>query len=290
MPARGSFSERSTGADAEGPRVGLLGSHLAPFAAACDLVGWRPAALAGGAVELANNIAAPATELDEAIASTALDIAIVATPPLQRVADALTLLDRGVHVLLVPDVDLPDAAELAAPRAGPAMLSLAAPLIAAPITGQWLSRVGEASVIEHLSGLAGPENGPAGPLRWQLLAVLVLAARAAGWGQPSHLHLDGTDVRMRFDAVGRTARAASAASPHTASFTIQAAGPADALVLDAIPDTQVEHNGTVVAAASANEHPAVRFGTAPLLRRFVADLHTGRPLLDGAFLARLTLL
>ncbi|MEO1058370.1 MAG: hypothetical protein AAFY28_15795 [Actinomycetota bacterium] len=285
-PSAASAGSANTGQ--AGPRVGLIGSHLAPFAAACDLVGWHPAALAGGAAELVNNIAAPAIDLDVAVAAQPLDIAILATPHERRIGDAQELLARGVHVLLVPDIDLPDVAALTAPDSGPAMLALAAPLIAAPTTGQWLSRVGEASGIEHLAGRAGPPSGPAGPLRGQLLALMTLAARAAGWDQPSGVRRDGADVVLQFSSSNRTARATSTPAVESATFTVQAAGPADAIVLDALPDTQVEHNGTVVASARPDEHPAVRFGTAPLLRRFVADLRTRRPLLDGALLTRLT--
>ncbi|MEM9514778.1 MAG: hypothetical protein AAGA42_07940 [Actinomycetota bacterium] len=285
-PRLGNISSASAGE--AGPRVGLIGSHLAPFAAACDLVGWRPVALAGGAAELVNNIAAPAIDLDAAVAEQPLDIGIVATSRERRIGDAQALLDRGVHVLLVPDVDLPGAARLSTPGSGPSMLAVAAPLIAAPTTGQWLSRIDEASAIEHLSGRAGPANGPAGPLRWQLLALMTLAARAAGWGQASAARHDGTDVVLQFDSSNRTARTSSTPATEPATFAAQAAGPVDAIVLDALPDTRVEHNGTVVASARPDEHPAVRFGTAPLLRRFVADLRTRRPLLDGAFLARLT--
>ena len=275
------------------PRLGLLGAHLAPFAAAADLAGWQPSVVAGvpptdvASGELVRARALPLLDLDEAVARAPLDIAIVGTTTGRRVDDTLALLDRGVHVLLVPDVDLPGADRLRAPTPGPAVLALAAPLLASATAGQWLAMVAEATDVEHLTGRAGPDDGPTGPLRWQLLALLSLAASAAGWDAPTHVDRD--EARISIGHGPQRRLSASSTPPSSgAVFAAQAAGPAEALVLDVIPHTQVERNGQLVARVSPDEHPAVRFGTAPLLRRFVADLSAGRrPRLDGHFLATL---
>ncbi|MEM8619818.1 MAG: hypothetical protein AAGF73_08855 [Actinomycetota bacterium] len=275
------------------PRLGLLGAHLAPFAAAADLAGWLPGVIAGAPIsdvasdELATARGLPVLDVDEAVERASLDIAIVGTEPGRRVGDAYALLERGVHVLLVPDLGLPGADRLVTQPPGPAVLALAAPLLATATAGKWLAMVAEATDVEHLTGRAGPDDGPTGPLRWQLLALLSLAASAAGWDAPTHVDRNDAHISIGY---GPNRRLSASSTPPTsgAVFAAQAAGPAEALVLDVIPHTQVERNGQLIARANADEHPAVRFGTAPLLRRFVADLSAGRrPRLDGQFLATL---
>lgn len=281
-------------------------------AAAAQHLGMRVVAVASRSDERrarrAADLGAHAVSYDDLPAGA--DIVIVATPPATHFDHVVHCLERGAAVVvekpMVATLNEADRLVMIAERHGNRVL-YAENLAYAPSVRTWISHIADMGALQHLSvrmeqspptwgGFLEPHWG--GGVLFDLgvhpIALLVLTARAARWGEVVSVsaRLDGAatdevaDVTLRF-ATGSTAHLLvswrGSDIPH---WSLQAASRSGALTLELLPEVTLERNGDPVELRTPTVDPPMleTLGYLDQLRAFRADLESrSTPWMNVAF-------
>lgn len=238
------------------------------------------------------------------------EIVVVATPPSQHFDHVIHNLERGAAVVvekpLVTTLNEADRLVSIAERYADKVL-YAENLAYAPAFRRWLLQIPDLGAVNHLSArmeqtaptwrdFLDPSWG--GGVLFDLgvhpVALLVLSARAAGWGEVTSViaRLEGeitdevADVVLQF-AQGSSARLhvswRGSTTPH---WSLQVASRTSALTLELMPDVIVERNGDPLPLSTATTVPPMleSLGYVDQLRAFRADIESvSTPWMNVAF-------
>jgi predicted dehydrogenase len=292
------------------PDVVLWGAGMVAgvHAAACQSLDWPIRAVASRspdrATQLARTVGANPCSFDDALAERRGDIAIVATPPMAHVDDAIRLLDAGYQVVVEAPIacTLADADRLidAEQRVGRSVL-YSEHLVASPVVDGLLSDVGGIGALTHLSARAiqaPPTWRSASGSDWgggalfdlgvHPVGVALRVAAEAGAGPPALLTAVVTDasterehatVRLHFTS-GLVATIVVGWQPGaTPDWDVQASSASAVLRAELYPRPSLEHNGESMGVGARPLGPSLvdDYGYAPQLKRFWTNIRTGRP-------------
>jgi predicted dehydrogenase len=301
------------------PDVVLCGAGMVAgvHAAACRSLDWPIRAVAsrsaGRAAALAATVGARTCSYDDLTTDRLGDIAIVATPPMRHVDDAIGLLDAGYHVV----VEAPMACTLveadrllaAEERVGRAVL-YSEHLVASPVVDGLLADVAAIGPLTHLSARAIQPpptwrdtradwgGGALFDLGVHPVGMVLRTAAEAGAGIPRRLTAVITDastdrehgtIRLHFDG-GLVSTIVVGWQPGgTPDWDLQASSSSAVLRAELYPSPTLERNGEEVPGVIIRSDVVSLvddYGYAPQLKRFWANIRTGRPVPSTSRLGR----
>ncbi len=311
-----------------GGRVALRGAGVMAraFAGACRALGWRVVSVssrdAARSTTFADDLGAGAVAVgfDEQLAGPPPDVAVVATPPFDHAAAALTWAERGVPVVIATPVaaTLAEADRLVAAEQGGARFLFGSSMPSAPVAQELFRRVSDVGEIGHLSARSirpAPDWGGFLDPSWgggvmshpavHPLSLVLLIGRVAGLGAPVEVSAElrgvggsvpgsaqvdtEASVELRFASGPVASVAVDWRDDRHRAWDLQVAGAGGVVRLDMDPAPTLEVDGAPVPlrrVAPADEQPLEDVGLTPMFRTLWADITEDRPTVMNAAFGR----